>query len=72
MPAPGGSTTAVILVADFMVSERGIDGGAPVVKEGQLELALEAANLDPEEALEVGDQAMRDLDGLLALLGAES
>jgi len=71
MPAPSGSTTSVVLVADFIVSERGFDGGAPDVKEGQLELALEAANLDHGEALEVSDQAMRDLDGLLALLGAE-
>lgn len=72
MPAPAGSPTALVLAADLIVSARGYHGGASVVFPEQQALALEAAGVSLDQAAEVGDQALRDLDGLLALLGAES
>jgi putative nucleotidyltransferase with HDIG domain len=71
-PAPPGSLTAVVHAADLLVSRHGYDGGAPQVVDEQLALALAAAELTPEDADQIGGQALRDLDGLLALLGAES
>jgi putative nucleotidyltransferase with HDIG domain len=69
--APTGSIPAMIHAADLMVSQHGHHGGAAVVGEGSLERALEAAGLSAEEGQEVGGQAVRDLDGMLALLGVD-
>lgn len=69
--APEGSVPAMIHAADLMVSLHGHHGGASVVPAGHLELAIEAAGLSAEEGQEVGGQAIRDLDGMLALLGAD-
>lgn len=61
---------ALITVADLLASQRGHDGGAPVVDDAALEDALTAAGLDPDRTLADADPALRDLDGMLALLGA--
>lgn len=69
--APQGSIPAMIHAADLMVSIHGHHGGASQVPEGHLDLAIEAAGLTAEEGEDVGGQAVRDLDGMLALLGAD-
>ncbi|MDY0109679.1 MAG: HDOD domain-containing protein [Candidatus Krumholzibacteria bacterium] len=61
---------ALITAADLLASQRGHDGGAPVVDDAALEDALTSAGLDPDQTLADADPALRDLDGMLALLGA--
>ncbi|HOX25434.1 MAG TPA: HDOD domain-containing protein [Candidatus Krumholzibacteria bacterium] len=71
-PAPAGGMTAVVRAADLIASRNGHDGGAPRVSDGQLAQAIEAAGLDPARTGELVDQSLRDLDGLLVLLGADA
>jgi len=70
-PSPAGSPAALILAADLLASDVGHHGGAPQVSPEQRDLALEATGLSSEESLDVGNQALRDLDGLLSILGAD-
>ncbi|MEZ4386780.1 MAG: HDOD domain-containing protein [Candidatus Krumholzibacteriia bacterium] len=69
-PSPPGRPAALVMAADLLAADRGHHGGASRVLPEQRDLALQAAGLDPEGAIELGDLALRDLDGLLALLGA--
>jgi len=68
----GGSTTAIVRAADLIASRHGHDGGAPRVADEELARAVAAAGLAAATAGELADQALRDLDGLLALLGADA
>lgn len=68
--APANPTVAVVKAADLLASQLGYDGGAPTVTDVQLADALAAADLDHEAVQAEAEQALRDLDGLLALLGA--
>jgi HD-like signal output (HDOD) protein len=69
-PAPRPPTVAVVAVADLLASRFGHDGGAPTVSDLQLADALANAGLDQDAVPAETDQALRDLDGLVALLGA--
>ena len=71
-PGAGDSVTALVHAADLVASGHGLHGGAPTVAPDQLERAFVAAGLASEAATDIAAQALRDLDGLLALLGAES
>lgn len=69
-PAPPGSLLAVVIAADLLAADLGHHGGASRVLPEQRDLAIAAAGLDPVAAQDLADQALRDLDGLLSLLGA--
>lgn len=72
-PAPAGSLTAVVRAANLLAAAHGHAAGAPEVPEGELALALEAAGFAQGPTLEAArEQVLRDLDGMLALLGAGS
>jgi len=66
-----GSVAAIVRAADLMVSAHGHHGGAPIVKPEDVALAVEAAGIPADEGEEVGSQALRDLDGMMTLLGAD-
>ena len=72
-PRPGDeeTTAALVRAADRLVSERGFHAGARLVSAEQREHVLQAAGCADETSLEMADQALRDMDGLLAILGAE-
>lgn len=67
---PSDGLTAVVGTADLLVCRQGYDGGAPLVLEAELAEALNAAGLDLARADGELDQALRDLEGLAAILGA--
>lgn len=69
-PAPPGSPVALVIAADLLAADRGHHGGAGKVRPEQRDLALVAAGLEPQAGHALADQALRDLDGLLAILGA--
>jgi putative nucleotidyltransferase with HDIG domain len=71
-PAPTGSLTAVVRAANLLAAAHGHAAGAARVPGPELELALDGAGITGETAAEECDRALRDLDGMLALLGAGS
>jgi len=68
-PAPAGSPTALVRVANLLAAAHGHAAGAPRVEAAVLDLAVAEAGIDPDALARERDQALRDLDGLLALLG---
>ncbi len=71
-PAPAGSLTAVVRAANLLAAAHGHAAGAARVPEAELELALAEAGIAGEAAAGDRERALRDLDGMLALLGARS
>ncbi len=69
-PAPAGSLTAVVRVANLLAAAHGHDAGAVRVPPAELDLALAEAGLADAVAAGECERALRDLDGMLALLGA--
>ena len=67
-----GSVEAVVHAADLMVAAHGHHGGAPTVAPEDVAVAVEAAGIAADEGEDVGGQALRDLDGMMALLGADA
>lgn len=62
--------TAIVAAADRLASQAGNDGGAPRVEGEDLAAALDAAALDEATARIGLEQSLRDLEGLMAMLGA--
>jgi hypothetical protein len=56
----------------LLAAAHGHAAGAPEVPDGELTLALEAAGFDEQTLETAREQVLRDLDGMLALLGAGS
>jgi HD-like signal output (HDOD) protein len=75
-PAPAGSLTAIVRAANLLAADRGHDAGTGRVDPVELGLALEAAGFPgadgSDAASSAREEALRDLDGLLALLGASA
>lgn len=69
-PTTADPLTAVVAVANLLAAQHGHDGGASLVRDAELEAMLEAAGLDTGTVLAETPQALRDLEGMLALLGA--
>lgn len=71
-PAPQSSPAAMVLAADLLAAEGGYHGGATQVSAEQRELAATATGLSTETIAARLTQALADLEGLLALLGADA
>ena len=67
-----GTVEAIVHAADLMVAAHGHHGGAPTVAAEDVIAAVEAAGITADEGEDVGGQALRDLDGMMALLGADA
>ena len=65
------SVAAIVRAADLMVSAHGHHGGAPTVAPEDVAVALEVAGISADEGEDVAGQALRDLDGMMTLLGAD-
>lgn len=71
-PDPAAGLVRKVTLADLLVSGSGLDGGAPRVPDEALASALHEAGVPQEQARADLQQALRDMDGLVTILGAGS
>ncbi len=69
LPQPHDPLASIVGLADLQASRHGHDAGAPLVLVEQLQEYLDVLDLDAQDVQTGTEQALRDLDGLLTMLG---
>ena len=72
LPQPHDRLASLVGLADLQASRHGHDAGAPLVLAEQLEDYLAVLDVDPREVEAGTEQALRDLEGLLTMLGVSA